>query len=454
MAQALAPRSSAQSLQVVRQWQSEVDAIAEAPPPGRARSAIWLLALLLVTLIGITPFVTVDRVVSSSSGKIVSVEALSTFQVLDPSIIKSVDVREGQTVAKGQLLATLDATFAKADVSQLRQQLAGLDAEVARLTAEQDHKPLQFPAGGDPDEVPFQTLQMSLFGQRAAEYAAQMRSFDEKVKTTQATIAKLQNDVDRYASRQDITRQIEGMRDTLFKSGASSRLSLLQANDARLEMQRTMENQRNALAEAQHQLASVQADREAYVQKWLGDVSENLVKLRNDRDKAISGLLKASKHQDLVRLVAPEDAVVLTLSKLSVGSVLKEGESFMTLVPLRSAMEAEVHIGSRDIGFVRPGDPVSLKVDAFNFYEHGAAQGTVSWISEGSFSTDEGDHPTDPYYKARVTITSLHFSGVPASFRLIPGMTLRADIAVGHRSLFRYIIGGFLQGAGEAMREP
>ena len=454
MAQALAPRSSAQSLQVVRQWQSEVDAIAEAPPPGRARSAIWLLALLLVTLIGISPFVTVDRVVSSSSGKVVSVEALSTFQVLDPSIIKSVDVREGQTVAKGQLLATLDATFAKADVSQLRQQLAGLDAEVARLTAEQDHKPLQFPAGSDPEEVPFQTLQTALFGQRAAEYAAQMRSYDEKVKTTQATIAKLQNDVDRYVSRQDITRQIEGMRDTLFKSGASSRLSLLQANDARLEMQRTMENQRNALAEAQHQLASVQADREAYVQKWLGDVSESLVKVRNDRDKAVSGLLKASKHQDLVRLVAPEESVVLTLSKLSVGSVLKEGESFMTLVPLRSTMEAEIHIGSRDIGFVRPGDPVSLKVDAFNFYEHGAAQGTLSWISEGSFSTDEGEHPTDPYYKARVTITSLNFSGVPASFRLIPGMTLRADIAVGHRSLFRYIMGGFVQGTGEAMREP
>ena len=454
MAQALAARSSAQSLQVVRQWQSEVDAIAEAPPPGRARSAVWLLALMIVTLIGITPFVTVDRVVSSSSGKVVPVEPLSTFQVLDPSIIKSVDVREGQTVAKGQLLATLDATFAKADVSQLRQQLAGLNAEVARLTAEQDHQLLRFPAGGDPDAVPSETLQASLFGQRAAEYAAQMRSYDEKLKTTQATIAKLQNDVDRYASRQEITQQIEGMRDTLFKSGASSRLSLLQANDARLEMQRTMENQRNALAESRHQLASIEADREAYVQKWLGDVSESLVKARDERDKAVSGLLKASKHQDLVRLVAPEDSVVLTLSKLSVGSVLKEGESFMTLVPLRSTMEAEIHIGSRDIGFVRPGDPVSLKVDAFNFYEHGAAQGTLSWISEGSFSTDEGEHPTDPYYKARVTITSLNFSGVPASFRLIPGMTLRADIAVGHRSLFRYIMGGFVQGTGEAMREP
>ena len=454
MAQSLAARSSAQSLQVIRQWQSEVDAIAEAPPPDRARSAVWLLALLLATLIGITPFVTVDRVVSSASGKVVPVEALSTFQVLDPSIIKSVDVREGQTIAKGQLLATLDATFARADVAQLRQQLAGLDAEVARLTAEQDHTPLQFRPATDPEDLPFQTLQTTLFGQRAAGYAAQMRSFDEKIETTQATIAKLQNDVDRYASRQDITRQIESMRDTLFKSGASSRLSLLQANDARLEMQRTMENQRNALVEARHQLASVEADREAYVQKWLGDVSENLVRVRNDRDKAVSALLKASKHQDLVRLVATEDSVVLTLSKLSVGSVLKEGESFMTLVPLRSAMEAEIHIAARDIGFVRPGDPVSLKVDAFNFYEHGAAQGTLTWISEGSFSTEEGEHPIDPYYKARVAITALNFSGVPASFRLIPGMTLRVDIAVGHRSLFRYIMGGFVQGTGEAMREP
>jgi HlyD family secretion protein len=454
MAQAVAVRTSAQSLQVIRQWQSEVDAITEAPQPSKARSAVWLLALMLVTMIGITPFVQVDRVVSSAAGKVVPVESVSTFQALDPSIIKSIDVREGQKVAKDQLLATLDATFAKADVGQLRQQLAGLNAAIARLTAEKDHAPLNFAANANPDDVPFEGLQTSLYNQRAAEYAAQMRSFDEKIKTTQATIAKLQNDVTRYTSREDITLQIEGMRDTLFKSGASSRLSLLQANDARLEMQRTMENERNSLVESQHQLASIQADRDAYIQKWLGDVSQELVKARNDRDTSIASLLKASKHQDLVRLVAQEASVVLTISKLSVGSILKEGDSLMTLVPLSSAMEAEIHIAARDIGFVRPGDPVSLKVDAFNFYEHGSAQGSLSWISEGSFSTDEDNKPTDHYYKARVAITSLNFSAVPKTFRLIPGMTLRADIKVGHRSLFRYIMGGFVQGTGEAMREP
>jgi HlyD family secretion protein len=404
-------------------------------------------------MIAITPFETVDRVVSSSSGRVVSVQPMLTFQPLDPSIIKSVDVREGDTVAAGQLLATLDATFAKADVGQLRQQIGGLNAQIARLTAEKERKPLAFDRAANPDEAPFIELQTALYAQRAAGYAAQMRAFDEKVKVSQATIAKLQNDITRYTSREDITRQIEGMRETLFKSGASSKLSLLQANDARLEMQRTMESDRNGLDEAQHQLAAAQADRDAFQQKWLGDVSQDLVKSRNDRDSATASLLKASKHQDLVRLVAPEPSVVLTLSKLSVGSVLKEGESLMTLVPLSSSMEAEIHVSARDIGFVRPGDPASIKVDAFNFYEHGAAEGKISWISEGSFSTDE-DKPVDPYYKARVALTKLNFSDVPKTFRLIPGMTLRADVTVGHRSLFRYIMGGFVQGTGEAMREP
>jgi len=58
--------------------------------------------------------------------------------------------------------------------------------------------------------------------------------------------------------------------------------------------------------------------------------------------------------------------VVLKLAKLSVGSVLKEGDPFITLAPLRSPVEAEVHIVTRDIGFVRPGDSATLKLEAFS----------------------------------------------------------------------------------------
>lgn len=444
------------SLRVIRQWQSEVDAIVHAPEPRGVQSAVWLLALMLTTMVGITPFVHVDRVVSSSAGKVVPSESVRTFQALDPSIIKSVDVKEGQRVVKGQLLATLDPTFAQADVGQLRQQIAGLDAQIARLTAEQDRKPLRFTGEllADPVANPYIALQKAIYDQRNAEYTSSIRSFDEKMKSTDATIAKLKGDLARFAQREDISHQIESMRDTLYKSGSSSRLSLLQANDARLEMQRTMENDSNSLVEAQHQLATAQADRDTFVQHWFGQGSQDLVTARNSRDQAYASLSKASKHQDLVRLTAIEDGVVLTMSKLSIGSVLKEGDELMTVAPIGTKLEAEVRIPSSEIGFVREGDSATLKVDAFNYYEHGAADGRVSWISEGAFTADENGQPVEPFYKAHITVEEAHLLNMPASFRLIPGMTLRADINVGKRSLFAYVLGGFIRGSGEAMREP
>jgi HlyD family secretion protein len=135
--------------------------------------------------------------------------------------------------------------------------------------------------------------------------------------------------------------------------------------------------------------------------------------------------------------------------------VLREGDTIYTAVPVNSPIEADVHILARDIGFVRPGDRVTLKVDAFNFAEHGTAEGVVKWISEGAFVlSDETGQPTETYYRARVEIQKMNFIGVPKTFRLIPGMTLGADINVGKRSLAGYLSEGFIRGVGEAMREP
>src|SRR5437870_6121540 len=191
------------------------------------------------------------------------------------------------------------------------------------------------------------------------------------------------------------------MRASLAASQVGSRLNLLAATDQRLEMLRSLDSDRNGLIESEHQLASTIANREAFVQQWSGQVSQELVTARNSLDNAREQLTKAARHQDLVRLDAPQDAVVLKLAKLSVGSVLKEADPFITLAPLRSPVEAEVHILARDVGFCRPGDKVTLKLDPFQFVEHGTASGTLRWISEGAFTQDENGSPTDPYYKAR-----------------------------------------------------
>jgi hemolysin D len=438
----------------VRQFQSEIAAIRHAEEPLSVRVTVLVFGMACLAFAAILTIARVDRVISSTAGKIVSVDAPLVLQALDPSIVKSVDVREGEVVEKDRLLATLDPTFAVADVRQLQEQIDSLNAQITREEAELAHKAPDFPPTSDPSRQRYEALQQALFDQRAAQYSAQLESFDQKIALTQATIDKYQNDESRYRERLGVAREVEGMRNTLAQHGNESRLNLLGSTDARLEALRTMEFDHNSLQEAQHQLDGAKADRAAFIQEWFSQISQDLILARNNRDTAVSQLEKAARHQDLVRLVAPERAMVLEVPKLSVGSVLKEGDTLMTLVPMNAPAEAEIEVASRDVGFVRPGDPVTMKIDAFNFAEHGTVEGVVKWISEDAFTTDDNGVPTPAYYRVRVKITAVKLIDVPSTFRLIPGMTLIGDVKVGTRALGAYLIGGLVHGVGEAMREP
>jgi hemolysin D len=438
----------------VRQFQSEIDAIRHAEEPLSVRVTVLVFGMACLALAVILTIARVDRVISSTAGKIVSVDAPLVLQALDPSIVKSVDVREGEVVEKDRLLATLDPTFAVADVRQLQEQIDSLNAQITREEAELAHNAPDFPPTSDPSRQRYEALQQALFDQRAAQYSAQLESFDQKIALTQATIDKYQNDESRYRERLGVAREVEGMRNTLAQHGNESRLNLLGSTDARLEALRTMEFDHNSLQEAQHQLDGAKADRAAFIQEWFSQISQDLILARNNRDTAVSQLEKAVRHQDLVRLMAPERAMVLEVPKLSVGSVLKEGDTLMTLVPMNAPAEAEIEVASRDVGFVRPGDPVTMKIDAFNFAEHGTVEGVVKWISEDAFTTDDNGVPTPAYYRVRVEITAIKLIDVPSTFRLIPGMTLIGDVKVGTRALGAYLIGGLVHGVGEAMREP
>ena len=446
--------TSSSARAIIQQFQSETDAISEAPQPQWARITVFTLAALFVSAILIMCLTRIDRVVTSVGGKLVSSELVNVFQALDPSIIKSINVREGDEVEAGQVLATLDPTFSAADVRQLRQQTASLRAQIARDDAQLNNHPLVLPEEADPDAIKSENVQRDFYNQQVAQYQAQVRSFDAKISQTQATIQKYQTDASHYQQREQIAKQIENMRAILAEHGSGSQLNYLTSQDTRIDMLRTLEYDHNSLVEAQHTLASQTADRDAFIQQWSTQLSQDLVTARNNLDTAQASLEKALRHHDLVRLSASEPSVVLTVAKLSVGSVLKEGDTLFTLMPVNAPLEAEIRIASRDVGFVRPGDHCVLKIDAFNYMEHGTAEGSIRWISDNAFTTDDNGQPVDAYYKARCGVDAMHFVDVPRKFRLIPGMTLQADVNVGTRSVAMYLLGGILRGFGEAMREP
>ena len=409
-----APRRNPEPDALVRIFRSEVDEVREDPEPAQLRLTLYVLAGLFLALLGVSIVMHINRVVTSSAGQVVTTEPAIVLQALDASIIKSLDVQEGERVKRGQLLATLDPTFAAADVGAATSQIASLEAQISRTEAELAGRDFN-PALASTPEAAYMALQRAYYVQRKGQFEAQLRAYDEQIAQNRATIRKLKDDLSHYDDRVKISQEIEGMRASLAASQVGSRLNLLTATDQRHEILRTQDFDRNALVESEHQLASTIANRDAFVDQWSGQVSQELMTARNTLDNARQQLTKASRHQDLVRLEAPDDAVVLKLAKLSVGSVLKEADPFITLAPLHSPVEAEVHIATREIGFVRPGDRATVKLDPFNFVEHGTAAGYVHWISEGAFSQDDNGSAVDPYYKARITMTKVKLNAVPLS---------------------------------------
>lgn len=434
----------------IARFQSEVENLACEKEPVAQRYTLFIIIGVILLSLGLAAVVKVDRVVTGT-GQLATQDPTVVVQSLNRAIIKSINVKAGDRVKAGDILATLDPTFATADVAQLEVQIESFDADIARLTAELTDQPLRT------EDIParYAALQQSLYQQRQSQRTEQIRALDSKIEMSEATVAKLKADQDRYSERAKVVGEVEQMRRQLAQQQVGSRLNQLQAMDQRLEVLRSMDLAANGMAEATHQIETARAERESFLENWRTQANLEMVKAQTSRDSALEQLVKARKTQDLVDLRAPSDAVVQQMARLSVGSVLSEAVPLFTLVPVNAPLEAEVSIDARDIGFIREGDPVAIKVEAYNYLRHGTVQGHVKLISEDAFKQDQGSQaPVRPYYRAIVTIDQVALANVPEGFKLNTGMPITADVKVGERTILSYLTHGALRSLNEGMREP
>ncbi len=438
-------------------FESETLAVFHETTPYSEHAILHGVAAMIFAMLVLASVVKLDRVVTGT-GRVVPTEGSLFVQPLDRSIVREIKVRTGDVVRKGQLLATLDPTFAAADLVQFQQKVASDSALVARLEAERAGS--DFDLGPAPDRN-YQTQDL-IWRQRQKEFQQGLNDFEFRIRSTQAKIGLANDDVANYDKRRVLAKQIEAMDVTLEQHGTGSKLNALVSTGNRVDFERLLAESDGQLNQSRHDLDSLKAQREVFVLKWQEDIGTQLVAARNDLEDARQGLSKAERVSQLINLEAPADAVVLQIGKASVGSVVdptgstggQDPAPLFTLVPLGGKLEADVELDSQDIGFVRVGDGAQIKLDAYPFMRHGTAHGTIKTISEGSFTVGQSEEIRSPYFKARIAVDDVHLRGVPASFRLIPGMTLTSDILIGKRSILSYLVEGALRTGSEAMREP
>ena len=440
------------------EYQPDAVEIEERPVPGKIRWVLYLIvAAMVLTVVGAIVF-QVDRIVVAQ-GELITSTPTIVVQPLSTAVIRTINVQVGDVVEKEQILATLDPTFASADLSQLKKQKLALGAQIRRIKAELAKQ--QFTALSEEGEDG--KLQEQVLQQRKLILEKNRRAAEDKIAALRAKLVL--NAVQRQGHEQQhkLLRDVEGTTAKRPQQDEEYRLRLLDAQKTRFQAASAIDSLKAEEEVTRNELRQAESDWQRFVEERNGELMEQQVTLRNDLQKVLEELHKAERMHDLISLRAPEKGIVLKMAERSVGSILQQAEPFFTLVPCDSVLEADVKVESKDIGRIRTGDSVRVKLDAFPFQRHDTLPGKVRVISENAFQRndpkallqpDPDQEPMEAFYRTRVSLLSAQLRNVPDGFRLMPGMKVRAEIKVGQRSVISYFLYPVIRALDESLREP
>jgi HlyD family secretion protein len=433
-----------------------------AAPP-RQRVVLWLMAGLIAVGALELGVAKVDIVVSAN-GKLVTTDSEIVVQPLETSVVRSLPVKMGQKVEAGEVLAMLDPTFAAADRDELAAKLRNLQATYDRLDVElagRDYAPT--------DPGPEERTQLDIWRKRREEYAARLYSAERKSAEYGADLASHKIEAEGLAQQVQLVGDAEGIYKTLVASNLASKLKLLDTSQRVVEAKSRLGTNHGEQQRLEQQVAENDASRDAFVWEWRRKLAEEMAKTRSDRDGVAAQLSKAKRRHEMSVLTAPQAATVLEVASRPAGSVVREAEPLLRLVPAGAPLVAELQVDTRDVARLHVGDAVTVKFEALPWQQFGLAHGVLKTLApdtqedasrretaEDMASPDlkTGARQSPIHYRAQVELDEPRFRNLPPDFALRPGMRLVADIDIGRRTVLEYILNPITRVIDESLREP
>ena len=432
-----------------------------APP--KQRVVLWLMVCLVAFVAAALAILKVDIVVSAN-GKIITGDKEIVIQPVETSVVRSIAVKMGQQVKAGDTLATLDPTFTEADRDELAAKLRTLNATFDRLDAEISGG-VYDPSNPNPDEA----TQRDVFRKRHDEYAAKLGATVHKVEQARSDLTahlveakSLQEMIQLAGQEVDIYQQ-------LVAKDLASKLKLLDATQRVVETRSRLETNLGEQLKLKEQIAGAEADRDSFVQEWQRKLSEDMAQTRSDRDATAARLSKAQLRRQLTVMRASEDATVLDVAPRPAGSVLKEADTLIRLVPSNAPRLFEVQVDTRDVARLHLGDRATIKLEALPWQQFGLAYAELVALTPDTVTDDNsresGEEASSPelktqakqspvHYRARLELRETRFRNLPDDFALRPGMRVVADVKVGRRTILDYLLNPITRVINESLREP
>lgn len=370
-------------------------------------SVVWLTLLGMVGFFLWARWAMLDEV-TVGTGKVTPSTHAQVIESLDGGIVSALMVKEGDIVTRGQMLARLDQTRFQSNYGEAAVRVRALRASSERLRSELTGQPLAFSAES--------LKEPALVARERQLYDSRRRNLTETVSNLQKTL-------------QLVNAEIK-MTKPLVAKGAAGEVEVIRLARQATELQGKIDEARNQYA--------VRA-------------REEQVKNDADLDAQLQVMAGKADQVDRASLFSPVRGVVKDIQVNTVGGVLQPGGKLMEIVPLEDQLLIESRINPRDIAYIRPGLPATVKITAYDSSIYGDLKGTVEVVSPDTLQDEV--RRDQFYYRVYVRTSQAELVNKQGKrFSIMPGMVANVEIKTGQKSVLDYLIKP-LNKINEALRE-
>src|SRR5215510_25766 len=420
--------------------------IQQAPPSPIGRTISWTIIAVFTAGILWATFGWID-IVATAQGKIIASGYSKVIQPYETGVIASIHVIDGQVVTRGEILIELDPTQNRADHDRASNEYRAAKVDAARLRALiAGGYPFDEPPDGDPQYI---ALQQQLLRDQLTEYQARVGAAQHLIDQRRAALDQTKENIHRLEATVPMEAERAEAYRKLLEHDAATKLDFLQAEQQRIDKTQELAGQRKKLVQDAAALSEAEKNHRVTVTEFQQTKQAELSTIETKAASLSQDVTKAGQKADLQRLTSPIDGVVQQLAVHTVGGVVTPAKELLIVVPQDHPVEVAAQVENKDVGFVRNGQIVEIKVETFPFTLYGTIPGKVLSVSDDAAPIER----VGLVYPTRVSMDRSTIQVEGKQVNLSPGMAVTVEIKTGKRRLIEYLLSPLLKSVKESLRE-
>lgn len=412
---------------------SQAVQLEEAVNPAIIRTTLSIISVAIIAFTVWSGFTNINEV-ARTPGEVVPSGYQQVVQHLEGGIVQKIDVTEGATVTKGQILLILDGAGTKDDLARAQSRQTSLMLQEERLRAYIENREPDFSAyqASHPELAKDQSR---FFKDMRTAHNEEIMVIKEQVSQKERTIRTLQAELATARSNYTLAQKLYDRRAELHGKGYLSDTKFL-------ESEQNLNNIRGNVSQLQTRISVAEAEKNEFQNrlKSLGfnyndEVNERLDAVLSEKSQNEEMIQKLQDRTSRLEVRAPVDGIVKGLSVNTIGAVVRPGDTLMEIVPTGDNLVVQVKIQPQHIAHLKVGQDVKVKLSSYDFSRYGLIEGKLEQISATTFSGEGGER----YYQGKIKLEH-NYVGKDPSNVISPGMTAMAEIITGRKTILQYLL--------------